>query len=237
MIRLCSLAAAAALFVSIASPAANAAQFDCGQPVSKGASPTASDALATLKTAVGVLTCDLSVCDVDNSKAITAGDALRILKVAVGQPNVVLNCPAPVTTTTSSTITTITTSTSTTLAPTTTTTTTTLPVAALTWTQIQANFAVTCAGPLCHTDGGDQGGLKDLDNYNKGYNEIIGNEECGSPTYTKRVVAGHPEQSWLMAKLDNTQDCQTSMPFNKPLLDATFRAGVRAWITAGALKN
>lgn len=63
---------------------AGAAQNDCGQPLSTGTSPTASDALFVLNTAVGLQTCDACVCDTDASGAVTAADALRTLNVAVG---------------------------------------------------------------------------------------------------------------------------------------------------------
>lgn len=194
------------------------AKGDCGQPFSSGDNPSAADALYALKVAVGLLACKLSVCDVDGSNKITAGDALRILKVAVGQ-DVPLLCPAPTTTTSTS------------------TTTTTL-AQALTWTQIQAQFATSCAGAVCHTGSGNQSGLSGLDSANTGYTELVdANEECGSSAYVKRVLAGHPEQSFLMAKLDGTHDCGARMPFERPSLAVSFRDGVRAWIAAGAPKN
>ena len=64
----------------------------CGQPVGTGAAPTASDALAILRTAIGARQCAVCVCDVDDSGSIVATDALLTLKRAVGQ-NVTLSCP------------------------------------------------------------------------------------------------------------------------------------------------
>ena len=64
----------------------------CGQPLSKGSRPTASDCLFILKAAVGGLPCDLCTCDVDGSGRVTATDALLCLKVAVGQ-SLPLDCP------------------------------------------------------------------------------------------------------------------------------------------------
>ncbi len=58
----------------------------CGNPV-------ASDALAALQAAVGLITCDLCRCDVNSSGSTTATDALTILQRAVGQ-NVALTCIA-----------------------------------------------------------------------------------------------------------------------------------------------
>ena len=71
---------------------ANAANGDCGQPLSVGASPVATDALFILGAAVAVQTCELCVCDVTDDGAITATDALTTLAAAVGQA-VTLNCP------------------------------------------------------------------------------------------------------------------------------------------------
>ncbi len=64
---------------------------DCGQPISTGASPVATDALFLLGAAVGTQTCDLCVCDVNDDAAITATDALIDLNAAVGQA-VSLDC-------------------------------------------------------------------------------------------------------------------------------------------------
>lgn len=72
---------------------------DCGQPASDAANPTASDALATLRAAVGVGSCALSVCDVDGTCSITAGDALRVLRRAVGDASVIFACTCGATTT------------------------------------------------------------------------------------------------------------------------------------------
>jgi len=98
--------------------AAMAGKGDCGQPQSTGANPSASDCAYILKTSVQILSCDVCICDVNNSTTITASDALLCLRKAVAQP-VVLNCPScgPTTTVaTGSTTSTSTTSTTTTLA-------------------------------------------------------------------------------------------------------------------------
>jgi hypothetical protein len=82
----------------------------CSRPVTTGASPTASDCLFVLRTAVGSETCSPEcVCDVNGDGSSTAVDALVCLKKAVGQ-DVTLGCECPiVTTTTTSTTTTSTT--------------------------------------------------------------------------------------------------------------------------------
>ncbi|HYC57766.1 MAG TPA: hypothetical protein VEL28_22765, partial [Candidatus Binatia bacterium] len=73
-------------------PASHAQPVTCGDFTGEG-SYSASDALGTLRSAVGSATCLICVCDVDNSGNIAATDALRTLRFAVGQP-VTLDCPA-----------------------------------------------------------------------------------------------------------------------------------------------
>lgn len=113
------IASAAALSIMLASAQAQAgaAAARCAQPTSSGSSPTATDALFILNAAVGLTSCELCVCDVDGSGAITASDALIALQIAVGGL-IPLQCPpcgSATSTTTSST--TSTTSTTTTLPP------------------------------------------------------------------------------------------------------------------------
>ena len=82
------------LFVSGQYCAANCLRVPCGKPTnSADSTPKASDALFTLRSAVGSAVCDRRLCDVDNNGFISAGDALRILRAAVGQ-SVTLTCPA-----------------------------------------------------------------------------------------------------------------------------------------------
>jgi len=86
--------AAVLAFLPAAPKRAAAALGDCGQPISGGNSPTASDALFILQAAVGSQTCALCVCDVDGgaSATVSASDALRVLRRAVGQ-SIELVCP------------------------------------------------------------------------------------------------------------------------------------------------
>ncbi|MFN2425609.1 MAG: dockerin type I domain-containing protein [Candidatus Binatia bacterium] len=51
----------------------------------------ATDALVTLRAAVGVVSCPLSVCDANGDGSVKAADALRVLQYAVGG-GVTLNC-------------------------------------------------------------------------------------------------------------------------------------------------
>ena len=81
----------------------------CSQPVSSGATPTASDCLFILSSSVGTLTCDLEcICAPKGTLPIAATDALVCLKKATGI-DVPLDCPCgtPTTTTTVTTTTTL----------------------------------------------------------------------------------------------------------------------------------
>jgi hypothetical protein len=67
---------------------------DCGQPLTTGPSPTTTDALSILRSAVGIAgACELEpcVCDVSGDAKLTTADAIRALKLAVGQ-SVVTSC-------------------------------------------------------------------------------------------------------------------------------------------------
>jgi hypothetical protein len=72
----------------------------CGQPVTTGQTPSASDCLFVLRAAVGLATCDPAcICDVNADGSRTAVDALICLKKAVGQ-DVTLACACTSVTTT-----------------------------------------------------------------------------------------------------------------------------------------
>jgi len=64
----------------------------CGDTTGDGR-VSATDALAVLNVAVGLRTCDLCICDVDQSGQTSATDALALLQAAVGLP-ITLNCVA-----------------------------------------------------------------------------------------------------------------------------------------------
>lgn len=71
----------------------------CGQPISDGNGPTATDALYVLRSSVGTVLCTLSACDTSADCSLTATDALRVLRKAVGA-DVKLDCMASCLTTT-----------------------------------------------------------------------------------------------------------------------------------------
>ncbi len=66
--------------------AAQAGLGDCAQPLSTGAKSNSTDALFTLRAAVGLDACGLCVCDVDGSGKVLSSDALTTLRLAVGLP-------------------------------------------------------------------------------------------------------------------------------------------------------
>jgi hypothetical protein len=80
-------------FVTSSGPAGS-----CGDPIALTASTqpgravTATDSLAILQAAVGLLACELCVCDVNGSGSLSASDALVTLQFSVGQ-SLPLLCP------------------------------------------------------------------------------------------------------------------------------------------------
>lgn len=70
----------------------------CGAPSTRRLAPRTpltSDALFTLKAAVGSNSCTLCECDTNSDGMIRTSDAQRVLKAAVGQAGVLLACPQP----------------------------------------------------------------------------------------------------------------------------------------------
>jgi hypothetical protein len=68
---------------------------DCGQPVSSGTTPVASDCLIILNASVGLATCNPQcICLLKGIAPVSATDALICLNVAVGNPpSNFPNCP------------------------------------------------------------------------------------------------------------------------------------------------
>lgn len=223
------LLAALLACAAFASPAA-AALGDCGQPVSNGAKPSAGDALAILKEAVGQNTpCDAKpcICDLTGTSAISAADALVALKIAVGQ-NLTLACGSCTTVTTTSSTSSSTSSTS--------STSTSMPTA-LTFTTIQSVFSTSCAGSGCHDGANNSGNLGNIDDKAKAYAELTTENVSCSPTSLAgktRVVPGDADQSFLLKKLSGTHDCGLAMPAVGPSLSPAFLEGLRLWIESGA---
>ncbi len=213
----------ASLCVQFASPpAANAGSGDCGQPVTGGPSPTATDALYVLRAAVGIDACSTDVCDTDGSCVITAGDALRLLAIVTGgQQGLACGLCGGSTTTTS------------------TSTTSTTMEAASTWTDVMAIFeARSCALSGCHGNGSSAGDLGGLDNFNSGHSELLGNNvDCIGSGYNSIVVPFNSDASFLVAKVEGFHDCGSSMPLVGSSFSADDMNVLRSWIDAGAAKN
>jgi cysteine-rich repeat protein len=65
----------------------------CGQPVSAGDGPTATDALYALQASVGLSECLPCICDVTFDGNVTSADALRLLNQAIALVPVLNDCP------------------------------------------------------------------------------------------------------------------------------------------------
>jgi hypothetical protein len=91
--RLFASFATVACALALTSSAAFAANGDCGQPVSNGDLPVATDCLYILRAAVGTSTCDpVCICDLNGTGGNpNATDALTCLNVSVGNPDL-LQC-------------------------------------------------------------------------------------------------------------------------------------------------
>lgn len=105
---------------------------------------------------------------------------------------------------------------------------------------MQSILAANCASRTCHGNGGDQGGLADLDDYDLAYSHLVNAPSTGV-SGMDRVEPFDASNSYLMHKLDGTQTSVGGSGSQMPLLGSplsiTERNGIRAWITAGATKN
>jgi len=106
-----------------------------------------------------------------------------------------------------------------------------------TWASIYSNIvSPTCAIAACHgTDGAAFSGNLDLSSPAIAYAAMV-NVPALTPSCGTRIVPGNPSGSFLVAKLENTQDvanCGLSMPPDTSLSSDQL-AAVRQWITAGA---
>jgi hypothetical protein len=119
------------------------------------------------------------------------------------------------------------------------TTSTTLPSS---WAILQA----AVIGPNCASCHGGSGGLSGLEACGSGYASLVGVPSVQLPTM-KLVEPGNPAASWLVHKLDGTQNgfdaqcaggsCGAAMPVGQPLLPPAVRDAIRAWIAGGAAND
>jgi hypothetical protein len=102
--RLAFVAAAINLVSILVPPSASAVLGDCGQPVTNGPSPTATDCLFILQASVSLAVCNPEcICAPRGTLPVSATDALICLNVSVGQP-ATLDCPCGSSSTTSTTL-------------------------------------------------------------------------------------------------------------------------------------
>lgn len=103
------------------------------------------------------------------------------------------------------------------------------------------------AGAFCHGGTLGQANLL-LTDQATAHAQLVGIAAMGAPAPPPgvsctgmgltRVVAGDPDASLLVKKLEGTQTCGTPMPPPPaPLIDAMKQAQVRQWITNGALND
>jgi hypothetical protein len=99
-------------------------------------------------------------------------------------------------------------------------------------------------GPLCH--GGTVGNLT-MNDKMETYAALVGVPAMGmnlnqmpphcADSGLMRVVAGNPDMSLLLQKIEGTQMCGTAMPPNPPLLTAAQQMQIRMWIANGAMND
>lgn len=78
----------------LAEPEPDGCHEACGDAICDGGEPKASDALATLRGAIGSYLCPDYICDNDRDGSVTASDALRVLKRSVRLPVSMLCLPS-----------------------------------------------------------------------------------------------------------------------------------------------
>jgi hypothetical protein len=108
----------------------------------------------------------------------------------------------------------------------------TVPV--LTFRELQDQVLTqSCAESMCHTGNPPAFAPMSLD-ADLSWNALM-QPSTQEPTL-RRVVPGHPEQSYLYMKLLGTTS-GSSMPLNRELLPADHLEQVRVWIERGALND
>lgn len=108
-----------------------------------------------------------------------------------------------------------------------------------TWAGVQAVFVQVgnCASALCHGNVPGAAGLGDIDDFDVGYDELlIEGVTCATSLYTNRVVANDTANSFLIAKLQGTQDCGNRMPPGG-LMAQEYVDYVISWVANGAVKE
>jgi hypothetical protein len=111
---------------------------------------------------------------------------------------------------------------------------------AATFTEVYAIFMTGCAGSTCHVSATRVGDMLSMADKATAYMNLVGVNSV-SCSGEKRVVAGDPTKSELVATLAHTRagNCARTpqMPDNRPMLPADQIEKVRSWVMAGALNN
>jgi hypothetical protein len=104
---------------------------------------------------------------------------------------------------------------------------------AVTLAQLQNDiFTPRCA--TCHTGaGGSLPGVMNLTSATESFNALVNVTSIQEPTF-KRVLPGNPTDSYIIHKLEGTQEVGDRMPQGGPFLDQATIDEVKAWIQAGA---
>jgi hypothetical protein len=108
--------------------------------------------------------------------------------------------------------------------------------AATTFGQVYAVLTSQCG--TCHTQLDD--GDLDFSSRATAYSQLVGHAAAGpdcAGSGEVRVIAGEPDQSLLIQKLEGTSDCGARMPEGRPPLPQSTIDEIRAWIAAGARNN
>jgi hypothetical protein len=108
------------------------------------------------------------------------------------------------------------------------------PAAGPTFSEIQASvFTPSCATSTCHAGGAPAAGLN-LEAANS-YAMLVGIQSGQDPAFM-RVLAGNPDSSYLIQKLEGTASGGGMMPPGGALPQTSIDT-VRQWITDGAIDD
>lgn len=107
-----------------------------------------------------------------------------------------------------------------------------------TWMEVMGVLASNgCVG--CHGGVISQGGLGDLDDFNAGYDALVtdGSVQCFTSSFTRQVVPGDPDASFLINKISGSPDCGSNMPIGGIPVSQEDIERISSWILDGAPKN
>jgi hypothetical protein len=109
---------------------------------------------------------------------------------------------------------------------------------AATWMEVMGIFArYGCPG--CHGSVVSQGGLGGLGDFDAGYDELVtdGSVQCFTSSFTRQVVPGDPDASFLINKISGSPDCGSNMPISGSPVSEQDIDLISSWIRDSAPKN